>query len=124
MYFLDTHIILWLYQLSLDLLSEEAKKAIEENDIFVSPIVSLELQYLFEIGRIRDDSQTIIEYLQSKMGLKIDSANFVEVINTALNETWTRDPFDRIIVAHSKYRDAYLVTKDEKILNHYLKVIF
>lgn len=124
MYFLDTHIILWLYQLSLELLSDEAKKAIEENDIFVSPIVVLELQYLFEIGRIRDDSQTIIEYLKSKMGLKIDSANFVEVINTALNETWTRDPFDRIIVAHSKYRDAYLVTKDEKISNHYLKVIF
>ena len=65
MYFLDTHIILWLYQLSLELLSEEAKKAIEENDIFVSPIVVLELQYLFEIGRIRDDSQTIIEYLRS-----------------------------------------------------------
>jgi len=85
MYFLDTHIILWLYQLSLELLSEEAKKAIEENDIFVSPIVVLELQYLFEIGRIRDDPLTIIEYLQSKMGLKVDSANFVEVINTALN---------------------------------------
>jgi PIN domain nuclease of toxin-antitoxin system len=66
--------------MSLELLSQEAKKAIEENDIFVSPIIILELQYLFEIGRIRDDSQTIIEYLQSKIELKIDNANFVEII--------------------------------------------
>jgi PIN domain nuclease of toxin-antitoxin system len=124
MHFLDTHIVVWLYQMSLELLSREAKKAIEENDIFVSPIVILELQYLFEIGRTRDNSQTIIEYLQSKIELKIDNANFVEIINAAINETWTRDPFDRIIVAHATYRDAYLVTKDEKISDHYLKVIF
>ena len=124
MYFLDTHIIVWLYQMSLELLSQKAKNAIEENDLFVSPIVLLELEYLFEIGRIKEDSQTIINYLQSRIGLNIDSAGFVEVINAALKETWTRDPFDRIIVAHSKYREAYLVSKDEKIAENYSKVFF
>jgi PIN domain nuclease of toxin-antitoxin system len=124
MYFLDTHIVVWLYQKSLELLSKKAKDAIEKNDIYISPIVLLELQYLFEIGRIRDKSHIIIKYLQSKIGLKIDNADFVEVIAIALEESWTRDPFDRLIVAQSRYRDANLVTRDKKIAVYYPKVIF
>lgn len=124
MYFLDTHIIVWLYQKSIELLSPEAKKVIEENDVFISPIVILELEYLFEIGRLKVDAHTIVQYLQTSIGLRIEDVNFHEVINMAVEEKWTRDPFDRIIVAHSKYRDSYLVTKDERISNNYLKTIF
>ncbi len=124
MYFLDTHIVVWLYQKSLKLLSPKAKKAIEDNDIFISPIVSLELEYLFEIGRIKNDSKTIVTYLQEKIGLKTDKGGFKGIIDEALNEKWTRDPFDRIIVAHSKYRNAYLVSKDEKITENYPNAVF
>ena len=124
MYFLDTHIVVWLYQRSLELLSPRAIKAIEDKDMYISPIVSLELEYLYEIGRIRDDSKTIIEYLQEKIGLKIDNAGFKGLINAALQEKWTRDPFDRIIVSHSKYRKAYLISKDEKIAENYHKTFF
>ncbi|MCK4765175.1 MAG: hypothetical protein KAW12_23450 [Candidatus Aminicenantes bacterium] len=47
MCFLDTHIVVWLYQGDFSLLSKEAKQTIEKDDIFISPLVSLELQYLF-----------------------------------------------------------------------------
>jgi PIN domain nuclease of toxin-antitoxin system len=124
MYFLDTHIVVWLFQRSLELLSPRSIKAIEDNDMYISPIVSLELEYLYEIGRIRDDSKTIIEYLKEKIGLNIDNAGFEGVINAALKEKWTRDPFDRIIVSHSKYRKAYLISKDERIAENYPKTFF
>lgn len=124
MYFLDTHVIVWLYQKSIELISPEARKVITENDIFISPIVILELEYLFEIGRLRVDANTIVQYLQAGIGLKIEDGNFQEIINIALKERWTRDPFDRIIVAHSRYRNAYLVTKDKRISNNYLKAVF
>ncbi|MCK4765176.1 MAG: hypothetical protein KAW12_23455 [Candidatus Aminicenantes bacterium] len=78
---------------------------------------------LFEIGRIKTDSQTILNYLKSKIGLKIDDKNFKEIINTALKETWTRDTFDRIITAHAKYRDAYLISKDARITKNYFKTL-
>jgi PIN domain nuclease of toxin-antitoxin system len=123
MYFLDTHVVVWLYQKSLNLLSPEAIQTIEDNSISISPIVLLELEYLYEIGRIKADSSTIVNYLKKKIGLKIDKSNFSKIIKAALKEKWTRDPFDRIIVAHSKFRDAYLVTKDEKIAEHYSKII-
>lgn len=124
MYFLDTHIVAWLYQKSLKLLYSKAKKAIEDNDIFISPIVSLELEYLYEIGRIKNDSKTIVTYLQDKIGLKIDKGGFKGIIDKALKEKWTRAPFDRIIVAHSKYRNAHLVSKDEKITENYPNTVF
>jgi len=124
MYFLDTHIIVWLYQKSLDLLSLKAKQIIAENDVFISPIVILELEYLFEIGRLKVDAKSIVQYLQASIGLRIEDSNFHKVINMALEEKWTRDPFDRIMVAHSKIREAYLVTKDEWLSKNYMKAVF
>jgi PIN domain nuclease of toxin-antitoxin system len=123
MVFLDTHVVVWLYQKSLKLLSAKAIQAIEDSSIYISPIVLLELEYLYEIGRIKTDSDTIVKYLKKKIGLNIDKSNFYKIINVALEEKWTRDPFDRIIVAHSKFRDAYLVTKDEKIAEYHSKII-
>jgi PIN domain nuclease of toxin-antitoxin system len=32
---------------------------------------------------------------------------------------WTRDPFDRLIVAQALLHDAPLITKDEHIRRHY-----
>lgn len=124
MYFLDTHIVAWLYQKSLDLLSTKAKEVIDANDLYISPIVSLELEYLYEIGRIKDDSKTIIKYLNEKIGLKVHNANFNRIMKVAIDEKWTRDPFDRMIVSHCRYRDAFLITKDERVLKNYSKAIF
>jgi PIN domain nuclease of toxin-antitoxin system len=123
MYFLDTHIVVWLYQKSLDRLSKKAIESIDHHDIFISPIVLLELEYLFEIGRIKDNIETIVQYLKPRIGLKIDNEYFQEIINVAVKESWTRDPFDRLIVAHARYKDAYLISKDENIAKNYAKTI-
>jgi PIN domain nuclease of toxin-antitoxin system len=113
----------WLYQKSLKLLSKKAIQVIEDNSISISPIVFMELEYLYEIGRIKTDANAIVKYLKEKTELKIDRTGFFKVINAALEEKWTRDPFDRLIVAHSRVRDAYLLTRDEKIVENYSKAI-
>lgn len=79
-YFLDTHVVVWLYQKSLKLLSPKAIQAIEDNSISISPIVLLELEYLYEIGKIKTDSHTILKYLKKKIGLKLDRSNFFKII--------------------------------------------
>lgn len=124
MIFLDTHIVVWMYQKTLHLLSPNAKKAIEENDLYISPMVLLELEYLYEIGRIKDDAKTIFNYLRQKIGLKVDKSGFTRIVEFACIEKWTRDPFDRIIVAHSSYRKAFLISKDENIARYYSKTVF
>ncbi len=41
--YLDTHVVAWLLAGFVDLLSEEARKTIEQHDVLVSPMVVLEL---------------------------------------------------------------------------------
>jgi PIN domain nuclease of toxin-antitoxin system len=123
MLLVDTHIAVWLYQKTLEKLTFTEIKALENNEIYISPIVVLEIEYFFEIGRIKKNSKTIIKYLAEKVGLKIDNIDFLDIIEYSIKEKWTRDPFDRIIVSHARLKKSYLLTKDKIIQKHYLKVI-
>ena len=71
MIYLDTHIIVWLYSGELGLFSEKAVELIENNDIFISSMVTLELQYLLETKRINKSPSIIVETLTNNIGLKI-----------------------------------------------------
>ena len=125
MIFLDTHVVVWLYQGRTDLLSKRAGKIIEQDDdIYISPIVLLELQYLFEIGKIIKPAKEVIEALVEDIGLEMAEDSFAGVIEQSLSENWTRDPFDRIIVAHARKNTALLISKDRLILEHYSKGYF
>ena len=121
MIYLDTHILVWTYSGLWNLLSEHAIKTLDDPsiDLFISPMAKLELEYLFEIGRIKVNAQTVIDGLKQSHGLTICTKNFIKVADIALNEKWTRDPFDRIITAQAKLDNQYLLTKDRKILAQY-----
>ncbi len=115
---LDTHIVVWLYAGMVEKLSTLAKQAIETDYLLYSPIVALELQYLHEIGRLRVSSDTILTALQEDIGLQQTDLSCDMVITRAKSLTWTRDVFDRIIVATAMAVDAQLVTKDTTIRQH------
>ncbi len=82
-------------------------------------MVILELQLLFEIGRAKAPAAKVVEVLSKEVGLSVCRLSFAQVIESALELTWTRDPFDRLIVAHASASNAPLITKDETILRHY-----
>ena len=118
--YLDTQVVVWLAGGRVDKLTPAAAAAIEESELFISPMVILELEYLFEIKRIVKPPLMLLNQLETQIGLKQRDHSFSAVIQTALFETWTRDPFDRVIVAHAR-TDAMspLVTSDEKIRENY-----
>jgi len=124
MIYLDTHVVIWLYAARPDLLSDKACKRIEESAIIVSPIVLLELDYLREIGRIADRGKTVYQNLHTRIGLKLCNRPFLEIIESASKQSWTRDPFDRIIVGHAVAANEELVTRDEEIQQHYSRAIW
>jgi len=82
-------------------------------------MVRLELQYLKEIKRLNVAPATILDEFTSIMGLMICNTPFSAIIRQAELETWTRDPFDRIIVAQARLHGAPLVSKDETIRANY-----
>ncbi|MBW4556439.1 MAG: PIN domain-containing protein [Trichormus sp. ATA11-4-KO1] len=119
MIYLDTHVVVWLYSGLTDKLSELAKSIINGNEVYISAIVRLELQYLYEIKRITDESDVIITELSEQIDLKICNKNFNEIISITLTINWTRDPFDRIITANAQVNNNILLSKDQNILNNY-----
>ncbi len=119
MIYLDTHVVVWLYVGLSEKFSQQTKELINENEIYISTIVRLELQYLYEIQRITDESNTIVSDLSNRIGLKVCDKNFNTIIAQSLEITWTRDPFDRIITANATLNNNILVTKDQNILDNY-----
>ena len=95
------------------------KEYIDFSELYISPIVELELQYLFESEKSKIPSKKIIQTLQQEINLKICNQDFLEVIQEALKHNWTRDPFDRIITAHASLHRNVLLTRDQNIHEHY-----
>lgn len=119
MIFLDTHILVWLYEGLIHKIPKDIQKKLETMQLFVSPMVELELNFLYEIKRINVAGLDIIRYLDIHLGLTISRVDFYQIVEEAQQHTWTRDPFDRLIVANASKFQAPLITKDEHILQHY-----
>jgi PIN domain nuclease of toxin-antitoxin system len=82
------------------------------------------LELLHEIGRRRNPAKKLIAALAGEIGLEICNLPFRTVVDQALAEAWTRDPFDRLIVANAKAARAQLITADEAILKNYSRAIW
>ena len=118
--YLDTQIVVWLAEANLAKLSQRALSLIQTADLRISPVALLELQYLYEIKRIVVTPQEILVKLNTEVGLTLCDHPFPIIAEVALGESWTRDPFDRLIVAHAKANGAsLLLTKDEVIRANY-----
>jgi len=117
--YLDTHVVAWLYAGFTARLSPAAREMINQHDVYLSPIVILELQYLYEIGRTTATGLEVMHALTQSIGLRLCDQPFPSIIAQASQQTWTRDPFDRIIVGHAALRQQPLITKDQHIHEHY-----
>ena len=118
--YLDTHVVAWLYDALVSRLSKAAEEAIERSSVLVvSPMVRLELQYLHEIGRIQAPPTEILAELRQSIGLKESDPSLAAIVDSALGIGWTRDTFDRLIVAEAQSLNADLVTEDVRIRENY-----
>ena len=119
MIYLDTHVVAWLYAGLVDYLDSDAKQLINKETLLISPMVVLELEYLYETGRTSDPGEVVYQDLRKRTGLGICGKAFGEIVFLAGRQKWTRDPFDRIIVAQAALESNILITKDRLIRKHY-----
>lgn len=118
--YLDTHVAVWLHAGLVEKLSAQAKKRIEACDLLLSPMALLEFQYLYERKRISVEPVPLYAYLNATFGVALCGFPFPAVAVSALSNTWTSDPFDRLIVAQAQANDgATLLTADSEIRKHY-----
>jgi PIN domain nuclease of toxin-antitoxin system len=122
--FLDTHAAVFLYAGELDLFSKKALQIINENRVCISHIVKLEIKYLNEIGRIKQSPDVIIDALIEEIGLSFSKNSFERIVNQAIYLDFTRDPFDRMIIADASINNSYLISKDDTIRKNYKNTIW
>lgn len=118
MILLDTHVVVWLYAGQVDRLSERATREIEANPLGISPVVELELAYLYEIGRLTEQPTAIVGDLAARIGLSVAQIGMGPLCSAALGLSWTRDPFDRLQAAHCLLTGMPLLTKDATLRQH------
>ena len=84
----------------------------------------LEIDLLREIGRVYQSGEEMVRDLRGRIGLELSDTPLVEVVSAASAQSWTKDPFDRIIVGEASLRRASLITKDTLIHDHYQKFVW
>jgi PIN domain nuclease of toxin-antitoxin system len=114
---LDTHFVLWIVTGSDRL--DDFPWIERYRPWGVSPISLLEVQYLAEIGRVEVRNPEFSDALAKDPRFVIDEIPMVPLIRRAIELTWTRDPFDRLIAAHSSVRRLPLCTKDRNLRSHH-----
>lgn len=118
--FLDTHAAVFVHSGDPGLLSAPALHMLNAaSTLLISPVVVLEMQYLFEVGRIKYTGEQIAGFLHDQLNIQVDEDGLAPAVREAVACTWTRDPFDRIIASHAASRGAFLVTRDETIRDNY-----
>jgi len=123
--YLDTQALVWLSQGSLDDISPKVTRLIEQADLYYSPMVFFELELLFEIKRIKQSARDIQRKVEFELGVRLCDLPFPMIAAAALDEKWTRDPFDRLIVANAKANGfAWLISADESIRQHYPRAVW
>lgn len=123
--YLDTNVVIYLHTGAKERISPRAMQQIEENDLIISAMVMLELQMLYEIGRLKYDAGRIFADLSQQIGLTLCPLPMAAVIHASLGIKWTRDPFDRIILANASANNkAPLITSDRRIQEQYDNAIW
>jgi PIN domain nuclease of toxin-antitoxin system len=110
---LDTHFLIWL--------ALESKRLANfpwldrYRPWGVSPVSFLEIQFLAEVGRLSVSNPEFTSTVMNDRRFIVDDISLETLVGHALRLDWTRDPFDRLLVAHSLARRVALCTTDRAI---------
>ena len=109
---LDTNAVIWLHR------GDRRAAALAEQTarLYVSPATILEFQFLIEAGRLRLRAGASLHHLVHDDRWVIDDPASVAWFEKASEVGFTRDPFDRLIVAHARLRQWRLATGDRALL--------
>lgn len=114
---LDTHFMLWI---ALDVPRLDEFPWLDRYAPWgVSPVSFLEVQFLAEVGKLDVDMDAFQAAVGSDPRFVVDEVSLLTLVQRALPVSWTRDPFDRLLAAHSTSRRMPLCTVDRDMRAHH-----
>lgn len=122
--FLDTHAAIFLWEGRTEVFGKASREILERGTLLLSPLVRLELGFLQEVGKLKVDPDLILGSLTADYGVAIRSDPMDDLISLAMPLHWTRDPFDRLLVATALLHEAPLVTRDARIRENFAGAVW
>ena len=114
---LDTHFLIWI---TLGSARASQFPWLERYRPWgISPVSFIEIQFLSEIGRVEVKNPDFTEAVLGDARFIVDEVPLLSLVRHSLPMTWTRDPFDRLLAAHSTARRVPLCTTDSRIRAHH-----
>ena len=110
---LDTNALIWILAGHV-----RARPLARLPRLYISPASLLELQLLIDIGRGRLVAGRSLNDIVHDGRWVLDEPPAGDWFLAATDLTWTRDPFDRLIVAHARVRGWKLATGDTRLAEH------
>jgi len=110
---LDTHTFLWWCEDSPEI-SQKARKAIQNNDCFVSVASFWEIAIKLSLSKLRLPA-AVERYLPEQMslnGFETLEISFRQTVGTATLPWKQRDPFDRLLAAQALEEKLNIVSRD------------
>ena len=114
---LDTHYVVWIVTDAARL--DEFPWLSRYEPWGVSPVSLLELQFLGEVGRIEIQIDEFVAALMKDSRFLLDEVPLLALVQQTLPLAWTRDPFARLLAAHSAARRTLLCTLDRELRLHH-----
>lgn len=114
MILLDTNAVIWL------MVKHKRVQGLQNaGRLYLSPVSLLELHFLVEVGRgIQFPAGKTLQDVAKDSRWQLDNPDAAALFAAAFPIGWTRDPFDRLLVAHAKHRRWKLATSDQHILKN------
>ncbi len=113
MILLDTNALLWVHH------GHRRAQRLQSlaGQLYASPASLLEIQLLVEVGRIRFRAGASVADLATDDRWMVDDLSSAGWFDRAIEVGWTRDPFDRLLVAHARFRGWRIATGDVELLD-------
>jgi PIN domain nuclease of toxin-antitoxin system len=118
---LDTHFVLWIVAGSRRLADHPWLERYRPWGL--SPITLLEIAFLGEVGRLEVRNPELTDRLLDDGRFVVDEVPLLALVRAAIPMAWTRDPFDRLLAAHSQARRAPLATLDASLRRHHDPIV-
>ncbi|MBI4540915.1 MAG: PIN domain-containing protein [Gemmatimonadetes bacterium] len=114
---LDTNFLIWIVLGSERL--DEYRWLERDRPWGVSPVSFLELEFLGEAGKLEVRFPDFMDAVMRDPRFVVDEIPLLTLIRHSLELRWTKDPFDRLLAAHSAARRVPLCTADRLLLRHH-----
>jgi PIN domain nuclease of toxin-antitoxin system len=119
---LDTHVVIWSQE-QLENIGTTTLAILEDtaNDIYISPVSTLEIARLIQLRQIslRGKLKNWIEAAaRNLLAHTIEVSHAIAMKAYDLTEPFHKDPADRLLVASAGIHELTMITADEKILNY------